>query len=213
MNKLKAIDLFTEQANVLFFGYPGSGITVSMAKIAARVFTVGKRKGTFISSDEFQAGIGHKIEMLAATLDMEYQANTIAELGKLTDTNNFIRLRCPSIATIAEYQPIFRNQTFKKALVLDCTRKDDVNTELIRLIGKEAIDGIILTKIDLVHDKMAVYEYLNSLELPIAYLSYGERILYDGSFPTEKMLRDILCENSAKSSRTLTPEVRGGVIY
>jgi flagellar biosynthesis GTPase FlhF len=191
--------VFDDPGRFLFFGYPGSGTAITVAKIATKLSFNAKQKYILLSCDPFQAGIGHKIKMLAYHLDMEYQAiERIADLEQLTGINNFIRLRCPTITTITDYQAVFHNPVFKKALVLDCTRKDDVNTALVRLIGKDVIDGVILTKIDLVQDKMAVYEYLSSLELPVAYLAYGERILYDGSFPTEKMVKDMLFEKKQK---------------
>jgi flagellar biosynthesis GTPase FlhF len=194
MNNLRSIDLFSEEPNVLFFGYPGSGTAVTMAKIAAKFLQLHNQKWDFVSCDLFHADIGHKIKMLASHLELDYQEKTLADLEQLTGKNHFIYLECPAIATIAEYQAVFHNPAFKKALVLDCTRKDDVNTALIRLIGKDIIDGIIPTKIDLVQDKKAVYEYLCLLELPIAFLSYGEKIIRDGNFPSEEKNEELLCQ-------------------
>jgi flagellar biosynthesis GTPase FlhF len=191
MNNLQTIDLFTEQENVLFFGYPGSGVAVNMAKIACRLLLDKNWKHIFVSSDPFQIGNTYKLKMLASCFEMKYQESAIADLEQLTAKNCFIYLRCPTVTTITKYQSILYNPAFKKVLVLDCTRKNEVNTTLIRLIGKEAINGIICTKIDIVQDKKAVYDYLCSLELPVAYLSCGEKITRDGSFPTETAIKEL----------------------
>jgi flagellar biosynthesis GTPase FlhF len=77
---------------------------------------------------------------------------------------------------------IFRNKKFKKVLVLDCTRKDELNDALIESIGKDCIDAIALTKIDMAADKDSVYRYLCSINIPIAFISFGEDIAKDGAF-------------------------------
>ncbi|GHV48512.1 hypothetical protein AGMMS49546_39120 [Spirochaetia bacterium] len=77
---------------------------------------------------------------------------------------------------------VFKDKKFKKVLVLDCTRKDKLNNALIESIGKDFIDAIILTKIDLVTDKVSVCNYLCSINIPVVFISFGENIINDGAF-------------------------------
>ncbi|GHT60144.1 hypothetical protein FACS1894109_17350 [Spirochaetia bacterium] len=195
-NGLKTIKWFPAGNNVVFYGYPGSGRTNAFMKIATKLKLGLKIPISIVNCDTWHLGKNYTIESFAEITDIPFHKMEIDKLADLRDDNLLIYLRFDERGYFSEenrsniglnlnyffQKDIFQNKKFKKVLVLDCTRKDDINDALIESVGKDFIDAIILTKVDLPADKESVYNYLCSINIPVAFISSGEDILNDGAF-------------------------------
>lgn len=167
---LKTIEWFPEGSNIVFYGYPGSGRTNAFVKIAAKLKRDFEMPITIVNCDKYHLGKDGILKAFASILEVPFYQMDIGKLADVQYDNLFIYLHfdergClskenkPFVSLNLEYifkKLIFQNKNFKKVLVLDCTRKAGLNDALIESIGKEFIDAIILTKIDMVADKNTV---------------------------------------------------------
>jgi flagellar biosynthesis GTPase FlhF len=202
---LKTVKWFPAGSNVVFYGYPGSGRTNALMKIAAKLKLGLKIPITIVNCDTWHLGKSNTIESFAEITDIPFHKMEIEKIAGLQDKNLLVYLRFdersyfseenkPSVDLNLNYffqKDVFQNKKFKKVLVLDCTRKDEINDALIESIGKDFIDAIIPAKIDMVPDKASVCNYLCSINIPVVFVSFGEDILKGGAFVDNTVISKI----------------------
>ena len=82
---------------------------------------------------------------------------------KTEGLGNLIYLRgYNDCSNIKEYHSLFHNNILKLILVIDCSRKDEINRELLESVEIKNIDYIILSKADMLKN-MSGREYLKEL--------------------------------------------------
>jgi hypothetical protein len=185
------LPIFSRPGYFLYFGYPGSGIAKKLLDDAACLWWYGI-KYTIVSCDEYHIDKYQHLRTMAEMLNLdirEYRGSAEA-LSKNLDRKRIktalIYLRVFSFPKEFDmYDSLFHDQKFTKLLVLDCTRKDEINNALIAGIGKENIDAVILTKTDMILDEEKFFEYVKSIDLPVAGFSNTE-ILWHENVPWYK---------------------------
>lgn len=180
--------VLSKPGRFLYFGYPGSGTAKQLAEDAMLLFQDGKRY-SIVGFDEYHTGIHQNLRTYAEIIGIGYEefSGPTTRLSWWLDQKGietalvYLRGFSRPDSFCYFYQSLFRDKNFTKLLILDCTRKDDLNLSLINGIGRENIDGVVLTKVDMILDAVKFFDYIRSINLPIAGFSDNEDI----SLPNE----------------------------
>ncbi|GHT97896.1 hypothetical protein FACS1894142_3450 [Spirochaetia bacterium] len=178
---LNAPPILAKPGRFLYFGYPGSGTAKQLAEDAMLLFQDGTRY-TIIGYDEYHAGIHQNLRTYAEIIGISYEEFNGPDyrLSWMLDQKGietaliYLRGFSQPDRFCYTYKSLFCDKDFTKFLVLDCTRKDELNLSLIAGIGRENIDAVMLTKIDMIRDEVPFFDYIHAIDLPIAGFSDNE---------------------------------------
>ena len=175
---------------VALVGPTGVGKTTALAKLAVRwVLRHGPRSLALISADSVRIGAHDHIQALGQMLDVPvYTADSLAELPKLIDS--LAQIRFVLIDTMGssqrDTQLTTRLQqlaavggTLEVALVLSASTQAGAIEETVKRFATANVSSCLLTKVDEAASLGGVLSVLARTELPITYVSEGQRVPED----------------------------------
>jgi len=173
-------ETFSKDGNFIFYGYPDSGTSLVLLQLAANLCK-NKLAYNVVSCDNHLKN-DLFLEKCTNILDIKFEFMEYDKITKIKTEGlgNLIYLRgYNDCSNIKEYYDLFHNNTLKLILVIDCSRKDDINRELLESVEIINIDHIILSKADMLKN-MSGREYLKELcpdiSRKLLFISANERI-------------------------------------
>ncbi len=174
---------------VALIGPTGVGKTTALAKLAVRwVLRHGARSLALISADSVRIGAHDQLQALGQMLDVRvYAADSFAELPKLLDS--LAQTRFVLIDTMGSSQRDAQLSTrlqqlaavpnLETALVLSAATQAGAIEETVTRFATANASSCLLTKVDEAASIGGVLSVLTRAELPISYVSEGQRVPED----------------------------------
>jgi len=186
----------------LFMGLPGSGKTLLLIKIAARLKLVQKADVLIVSADVSRAGPSHELALYSEILQVPVvQAFDLKELKTViqdakTDTHILVDWNGISPYDHASWKPLelFKTSHPNAQILLTASLVSDL--QMWRRLQNQFEDlplvGLALTQADLECRLGKVWEGVRGTNLPLAFISTGKNVpgdLCEGTgFPFAKLL-------------------------
>lgn len=175
---------------IALVGPTGVGKTTTIAKIASRfVMRYGANQLALITTDCYKIGAQEQLRTFAELIGVPvYVANTQPELHALIDSLNMKRLVLIDTAGMSQRdlrisQQITSEQhgagLVKNYLVLSAATQLNVMRDIVNSFGQVVLSGCILTKIDEALQLGHAISVLIETQLPMAYVSVGQRVPED----------------------------------
>lgn len=182
-------DLITEGGMVALVGPTGVGKTTTAAKLAARAaLRHGRRQVAMITADAYRIGAHKQLLTFGQILGVEvHAASSRVELGEILQSLLDKKLVLIDTAGMSQRDMRLSEQfgaltsvpLIKTMLVASVTAQRSVLEEVVRAFGRVRLDGCILTKLDEAAGLGDALSVAASAQLPIAYLSDGQRVPED----------------------------------
>jgi fused signal recognition particle receptor len=197
----------------LLVGVNGSGKTTFCAKLASHLQQQGK-KVLLIAADTFRAAATDQLQTWANRLGIElikgsahqdpasvvfagceyykratYQALIIDTAGRLQTKVNLMHELAKIRKSIAKQLP---NATITTLLTIDSLLGQNSFDQAKLFKEASEVNGIVLTKIDGTSKGGIIFSLTDQLEIPIAYLSFGEAIDQMSSFDAASYVDSLL---------------------
>ncbi|CAN5181305.1 hypothetical protein BH09DEP1_BH09DEP1_6210 [soil metagenome] len=198
---------------ILLVGINGSGKTTAAAKIAHSLIEQNK-KVLFVAADTFRAAATQQLERWASQLHSDivigaenqdpasvvfagmqkfkaggYDAVIIDTAGRLQTKTNLMKELEKIKRVIAMQAP---DQKITTLLTIDSMLGQN-SFEQAKLFNESApINGVILTKMDGTGKGGIVFAINNELQIPIAYISYGEKPEQIKKFEASEYVQELL---------------------
>ncbi|HVY83183.1 MAG TPA: flagellar biosynthesis protein FlhF [Steroidobacteraceae bacterium] len=175
---------------VALVGPTGVGKTTALAKLAVRwVLRHGTRGLALISADSVRIGAHDQIQALGQMLDVPvYTANSFAEIPKMLEAlgqKRFVLLDTPGFgqrdAQLAARlaQLASAGSDIETALVLSACTQAGAIAETVTRYAEARPASCLLTKVDEAASLGGVLSVLTRADLPISYVSEGQRVPED----------------------------------
>ncbi|GMR21053.1 MAG: flagellar biosynthesis protein FlhF [Gammaproteobacteria bacterium] len=183
-------DILSNGGVVALVGPTGVGKTTTIAKLAAR-FAVrhGTRHVALVTTDNYRVGAQEHLRAYARILDVPLRvAGTREELKETLNDLSDRKLVLIDTAGMSQRDVRLTEQLaimragaskIKSYLVLPATSRAAVLHETIRTFGRVSLRGCILTKVDEVGSLGSALSVLINHQLPVAYISDGQRVPED----------------------------------
>ncbi|NPA95827.1 MAG: hypothetical protein GXO58_10425 [Thermodesulfobacteria bacterium] len=212
-----------------FVGPTGVGKTTTLAKIAARLKFLCKKEGALICVDGYRMGAAEQLEKYANLMDIPfYTAKTNKELVRLfgihkdkdfifvdtTGRNPFTSSHKTELERLFDSVPGLMAQVMLSAT---CKREDLMGA--ISFYKQFPIAGWTLTKVDETRSLAASVFPLIEADLPLSYVTNGQRVPEDISSASGKEIAELTLEPlrglgrlldvprcNAKEKETVVPE-------
>lgn len=176
--------------HVALVGPTGVGKTTALAKLAVRwVLRHGTRGVALISADSVRIGAHDQIQALGQMLDVPvYTADSLAEIPKLLETlaqRRFVLIDTAGSSqrdgqlSARMAQLASASATIETALVLSANTQAGAIEETVKRFASAKPASCLLTKVDEAASLGGVLSVLTRAELPIAYVSEGQRVPED----------------------------------
>ena len=176
--------LFTESSALCVFGFPGSGTAITLMKLLHEYSKAGIVPFMGIY-DQYHVGKVEQLKKIASMFDIraiEFDVNVNSNdlptaLREMRTTGKKIITYLRGFSSVAKfhaYDVLFADDAIKKIFVLDCSRKDTINTAFLEEFYP-GIHGVILSKRDMVEDFSL--EALCEKNIPVLYTSTEEGLL------------------------------------
>jgi flagellar biosynthesis protein FlhF len=175
---------------VALVGPTGVGKTTALAKLAVRwVLRHGARSLALISADSVRIGAHDQLQALGQMLDVRvYSADSFTELPKLIDS--LAQTRFVLIDTMGSSQRDAQltsrlqqlgtvSSKLETALVLSAATQAGAIEETVARFAPAKAASCLLTKVDEAASIGGVLSVLTQAELPISYVSEGQRVPED----------------------------------
>ncbi|UQB41673.1 flagellar biosynthesis protein FlhF [Thiomicrospira microaerophila] len=183
-------DIIESGGIVALVGPTGVGKTTTIAKIASRfVMRYGAAELALITTDCYKIGAQEQLRTFADLIGVPvYVANTQAELFALLDALNMKRLVLIDTAGMSQRDLQLSQQLtsghagadkVRNYLVLSAATQLNVMRDIVNSFGRVVLKGCILTKLDEALQLGNVVSVLVEAELPMAYVSVGQRVPED----------------------------------
>jgi flagellar biosynthesis protein FlhF len=183
-------DILTRGGVVALLGPTGVGKTTTIAKLAARyAVRHGARRVALVTTDNYRIGAIEQLRAYAKILDVPMRvAADAAELR--SSVADFSERRLVLIDTAGMSQRDLRlgeqlalmragGETIRNYLVLSATTRPGGIDETIRAYRRIPLAGCVLTKVDEAGSLGGALSLLIRHELPVAYVSDGQRVPED----------------------------------
>lgn len=205
---------YQETASIfLFVGINGAGKTTSAAKLAYRLKQQGK-KVLLVAADTFRAAATQQLQAWATKLDIDivigkegqdpasvifnacqkytseaYTSLIIDTAGRLQTKTNLMK-ELEKIGSIIKRQlPEIKTSTL---LTIDAMLGQN-SLDQARLFNESTqLDGIILTKMDGTGKGGIVFAIMQELNVPVAYITFGEQMDQMKLFDAREFVTDLL---------------------
>jgi flagellar biosynthesis protein FlhF len=175
---------------VALVGPTGVGKTTALAKLAVRwVLRHGTRGLALVSADSIRIGAHDQIQALGQMLDVPvYTADSLAEIPKLLESlaqRRFVLIDTPGFsqrdAQLSERmtQLAGAGSNIETALVLSANTQAGAIAEIVTRFAEARPASCLLTKVDEAASLGGVLSVVTRAELPISYVSEGQRVPED----------------------------------
>lgn len=182
-------DLVAEGGMVALVGPTGVGKTTTAAKLAARAaLRHGRRQVAMVTADTYRIGAHKQLLTFGQILGVEvHAASSRGELGEILKALLDKKLVLIDTAGMSQRDMRLTEQfgalgsvpLIKTFLVASVTVQRSVFEEVVRAFGRVRLDGCILTKLDEAASLGDALSVVASAQLPINYLSDGQRVPED----------------------------------
>lgn len=205
-------DLYTASVYLLV-GINGSGKTTSAAKIAYSLQQQNKRI-IFVAADTFRAAAVQQLEQWAQQLNIPvikgaenqdpasvvFAGCTAFKTGNydtiIIDTAGRLQTKANLMKELEKIKKIVAKQIPDKRIVTLLTIDSMLgqnSLEQARIFNESTqLDGLILTKMDGTGKGGIVFAISNELKLPVAYISFGEKLNQLKPFEPEEFVAQLL---------------------
>ena len=175
---------------IALVGPTGVGKTTALAKLAVRwVLRHGPRTLALISADSVRIGAHDQMQALGQMLDVPvYVAETLDEIPKLLEqlaSQRFVLVDTPGMS---QRDPLLGDRMsqiaqsghgIETALVLSASTQAGANAETVNRFATANVASVLLTKVDEAASLGGILSVLARSELPISYVSEGQRVPED----------------------------------
>jgi len=196
-------DILEEGGVVALLGSTGVGKTTTAAKIAAQfALRHGRKQVAFVSTDRFKVGGQEQLVSFGGILGVPVQIATDAEEMKRTlDSLSERKLVLIDTAGMSQRDMALADQfkaleidaPIESLLVLSATARAGIIEETIKGFAPMHCAGAILTKLDEADGLGSLLSSVVRHELPLAFVSNGQRVPDDLHPPAPKdLLSDII---------------------
>ncbi|NGX16244.1 flagellar biosynthesis protein FlhF [Wenzhouxiangella sp. XN24] len=212
-----ARDPLEQCSAIALVGATGVGKTTSAAKLAARAcLRYGSNAVALISTDDIRVGAQRQLASFGLLLGLPVrQARSAAELAdQLAEFDNrriviidTAGMGQRDVRLIDETRKLTRVADLQSYLVLSANVQREVMDEIVNAFGREQLAGCILTKLDEAARLGAALSTIVSHQLPVAFLSEGQRVPEDLRLARAKDLvgRAFAPPGGGSRSRTAPP--------
>jgi flagellar biosynthesis protein FlhF len=176
-----------------FVGPTGVGKTTTIAKIAGHAAIRMKKKVALISTDTFRIGGQEQLSRLGELLGIPTYScadvSTLKDLVASLDDRNLILIDTPGsspsdLARLSKLETVTSAADAKVHLVISATTRSEDITKIVSRFKHFSPSSVIFTKIDETDSKGPLAGDLLRNELPVSYLTNGQRVPEDLLIPT-----------------------------
>jgi flagellar biosynthesis protein FlhF len=185
-----------------FVGPTGVGKTTTIAKIAGHAAIRMKKKVAMISTDMFRIGGQEQLSRLGELLGIPTygcaDVSTLKELVASLDDRNLILIDTPGsspsdLARLSKLETVTSAADAKVHLVISATTRSEDITKIVTRFQRFSPTSVIFTKIDETDSKGPLAGDLLRNELPVSYLTNGQRVPEDLLIPSaDELARYVL---------------------
>src|SRR5207302_1713624 len=185
-----------------FVGPTGVGKTTTIAKIAGHAAIRMKKKVALISTDMFRIGGQEQLARFGELLGIPtYGCADVATLKDLVaslDDRNLILIDTPGsspsdLARLSKLETVTAAADAKVHLVISATTRSEDITKIVTRFQRFSPTSVIFTKIDETDSKGPLAGDLLRNELPVSYLTNGQRVPEDLLIPSaDELARYVL---------------------
>jgi flagellar biosynthesis protein FlhF len=177
----------------VFIGATGVGKTTTIAKIAGHAVARMKKKVAMISTDNFRIGGQEQLFHFGDLLGIPTYA--CADVGALKDVvesledRDLILIDTPGsspsdLARLSQLEALIQAADAKVHLVISATTRSEDITKIIIRFQRFKPNSVILTKLDETDSKGPLTGDLLRNEIPVSYVTNGQRVPEDLMIPT-----------------------------
>jgi flagellar biosynthesis protein FlhF len=188
----------------VFVGPPGVGKTTTIAKIAAQALNAGGPQLGLIAADGFRAGAVEQLRAYASIMGAPFRTARASDeyasaLGSsrqtsLVDTAG----RSPSDREITDlFDVLDRKRGVRTHLVLAADTSAAMARRIVDRYGRLRPARVVITKLDECESVMPLLGVMRERQLPVSYLSAGQRVPEDLARATPAMLAAALLGETA----------------
>jgi flagellar biosynthesis protein FlhF len=185
-----------------FVGPTGVGKTTTIAKIAGHAAIRMKKKVAMISTDMFRIGGHEQLSRLGELLGIPTygcaDVSTLKDLVASLDDRNLILIDTPGsspsdLARLSKLETVTSAADAKVHLVVSATTRSEDITKIVTRFQRFSPTSVIFTKIDETDSKGPLAGDLLRNELPVSYLTNGQRVPEDLLIPSaDELARYVL---------------------
>ena len=185
-----------------FVGPTGVGKTTTIAKIAGHAAIRMKKKVAMISTDMFRIGGQEQLSRLGELLGIPTygcaDVSTLKDLVVSLDDRNLILIDTPGsspsdLARLSKLETVTSAADAKVHLVISATTRSEDITKIVTRFQRFSPTSVIFTKIDETDSKGPLAGDLLRNELPVSYLTNGQRVPEDLLIPSaDELARYVL---------------------
>ncbi len=185
-----------------FVGPTGVGKTTTIAKIAGHAAIRMKKKVAMISTDMFRIGGQEQLSRLGELLGIPTygcaDVSTLKDLVASLDDRNLILIDTPGsspsdLARLSKLETVTSAADAKVHLVISATTRSEDITKIVTRFQRFSPTSVIFTKIDETDSKGPLAGDLLRNELPVSYLTNGQRVPEDLLIPSaDELARYVL---------------------
>jgi len=199
---LRVARMRTDERRVqIFVGPTGVGKTTTLAKVAAGIGAEGK-KAMITTFDSFRPGGTSSLKSYAGKLGMPFKAlQTSTELfALLTHSTDPILVDTPGrspgdeafLDGLLSFQ--FTEMPINTHLLLGANADPEVNLSLVRRYEPLQVDSLVFTKVDEAVRFGSLYNLAVVSDIPVAYVTNGQRVPDDIRSPSSMELAHLILE-------------------
>ncbi|WP_059104595.1 hypothetical protein [Shouchella shacheensis] len=180
---------FAEKRVITIAGPTGVGKTTTIAKLAADAVFHQRKRVAFITADTYRIAAVEQLKTYAGILKcpvrVAYNAkelidhyHALSDFDCLfIDTEGRNYLREQAISSTTAIQAFDERAVVFLALSLTAKPEDLIQT--IDSFGREAVDGVVFTKMDETVSRGSMIEAMNALEVPCVSVTMGQNVPQD----------------------------------
>jgi flagellar biosynthesis protein FlhF len=185
-----------------FVGPTGVGKTTTIAKIAGHASIRLKKKVALVSTDMFRIGGQEQLTRLGELLGVPTygcaDVTTLKDLVASLDDRDLVLIDTPGsspsdLARLSKLEMVTSAADAKVHLVISATTRSEDITKIVKRFQRFTPNSVIFTKIDETDSKGPLAGDLLRNELPVSYLTNGQRVPEDLLIPSaDELARYVL---------------------
>ena len=140
------------KAPMVFYGYPGSGRACAIASIIENLNVIKRSTVEIICADDWTLGKNEQLRTFSNILGCSFRKMQLPNISIDIHRKTFIYLPYD----LTSCNQLFDLNTYRKFLVLDCSRRFSINVDLINQVGiSRAACNRAGTDVPCLHDRVA----------------------------------------------------------